>query len=62
MGNAHNNMGIPYFLILIRRVTSMRSNRKKLYEVSQQLSKVARGIEKADLVIKKWYVSEYVFR
>jgi len=52
MGNAHNNMGIPYFLILIRRVTSMRSNRKKLYEVSQQLSKVARGIEKADLVIK----------
>ncbi|WP_233713479.1 adenine deaminase [Lederbergia citri] len=30
----------------------MQSNRKKLYEVSQQLSKVARGIEKADLVIK----------
>ncbi|MCJ8009266.1 adenine deaminase [Lederbergia wuyishanensis] len=30
----------------------MRNNRKKLYEVSQQLSKVARGIEKADLVIK----------
>ncbi|MBS4218579.1 adenine deaminase [Bacillus sp. FJAT-49711] len=30
----------------------MQSKRKKLYEVSQQLSKVARGIEKADLVIK----------
>ncbi|HEY4551620.1 MAG TPA: adenine deaminase [Bacillaceae bacterium] len=26
--------------------------RKKIYEVSQQLSKVARGIEKADLVVK----------